>query len=859
MSEMSFASGSVFRRRLMIGNALLQACAGIVVVLYLFALLQLTAEQWREFLVAGVIFAGVSALAEIWMQCRFDRAVVACIDAQVEGAVHQGHFRRGFEAVMDLPRRMFFATQVSWVIAAITVPGWMMLRLDDFSGIQPRLIAGVAVMGGLVTGIFVFFALKRFVAPLRDSWAWQLGDAAERQGLIRRLSLSRKLGIAVSGVMVSTVFATALFSYSLAFRPIEAYSTRVQSGYLGRMAERVVGPQDPLLNLVKDDLDELGIAGQLLVVDLPSGTIVGGPPEALTASELRWIADSEESTGTSLEIDSDNSFAWSRIEDDENLALVAVTPRDLLIGDLGRVQLAFGLLLLVTLAIALIAAFLMAGDVSRTTEWLRREVGRIASGDLTRGEVRESEDELGDLARSFEGMSDSLRATVRRVADAAERVDAEATAIALVGSSVASTTVDQVQGIKRASGSMAAINGKVSGIAHSAQLLSGNVEEASSSILELGAAGEELNHTTSSLTGQISEVSSSIEEMIRSARQVSENTEALAGAVSETSASMVQMADSMQQVERAATETAGFSSQAVSLAEGGRERVRQTIAGMDAIREATGSADLVIRGLGDRVQEIGAIVDVIDDVADETNLLALNAAIIAAQAGDQGRAFSVVADEIKDLADRVLASTKEISALIRAVQQESSNAVDAIERGTMSVESGVELSAEAGASLEEITRAARASGVRIEEIVQAVREQARDASRVSDLTGQVNRSVEEIRAGGQEQERGNEAVMRGTVIMRDVAHQTHRTTEEQARGAARIRDSIESVREAVDKIHAALQEQSEECRHAVSFLEQVYERTRSNEESSRRMSEATQSLQQQADALREDVRRFRIG
>ena len=859
MSGMPFASGSVFRRRLMTWNALLQACAGIVVVLYLVALLQLTAEQWREFLVAGVIFAGVSALAAIWMQSRFDPAVVACIDAQVEGAVDQGHFRRGFEAVMDLPRRMFLATQVSWVIAAITVPGWMMLRLDDFSGIQPRLIAGVAVMGGLVTGIFLFFALKRFVAPLRDSWACQLGDAAERQGLIRRLSHSRKLGIAVSGVTVSTVFAAALFSYSLAFRPIEAYSTRVQSGYLGRMAKRVVGPQDPLLNLVKDDLNQLGIAGQLLVVDLSSGTIVGGPPEALTASELRWIADSEESTGTSLEIDSDNSFAWSRIEDDEHLVLVAVTPRDFLIGDLGRVQLAFGLLLLVTLAIALIAAFLMASDVSRTTEWLRREVGRIASGDLTPGEVRESEDELGDLSRSFEEMSDSLRTTVRRVADAAERVDAEATAIALVGSNIASTTVDQVQGIKRASGSTAAINGKVSGIAHSAQLLSGNVEEASSSILELGAAGEELNHTTSSLTGQISEVSSSIEEMIRSARQVSENTEALAGAVSETSASTVQMADSMQQVERAATETAGFSSQVVSLAEGGRERVRQTIAGMDAIREATGSADFVIRGLGDRVQEIGAIVDVIDDVADETNLLALNAAIIAAQAGDQGRAFSVVADEIKDLADRVLASTKEISALIRAVQQESSNAVDAIERGTRSVESGVELSAEAGASLEEITRAARASGVRIEEIVQAVREQAKDASRVSDLTGQVNRSVEEIRAGGQEQERGNQAVMRGTVIMRDVAHQTHRTTEEQARGAARIRDSIESVREAVDKIHAALQEQSEECLHAVSFLEQIYERTRSNEESSRRMREATQSLQQQADALREDVRRFRIG
>jgi methyl-accepting chemotaxis protein len=455
-------------------------------------------------------------------------------------------------------------------------------------------------------------------------------------------------------------------------------------------------------------------------------------------------------------------------------------------------------------------------------------------------------------------MSDSLRATVRRVADAAERVDAEATAIAMVGSSVASATGDQVQGIKQASASMAAINGQVSGIAQSAQVLNGNVEEASSSILELGAAGEELNQTASSLTGQINSVGSSIEEMILRVRQVSENTEGLAGAVSESSASIAQMADSMQQVDRAATETARLSSQVISLAESGRERVQQTIVGMDAIRQATSSADIVVRGLGDRVQEIGAVVNVIDDVADETNLLALNAAIIAAQAGDQGRAFSVVADQIKDLADRVLTSTKEISELVRSVQQESANAVGAIERGTESVQSGVDLSAGSGASLEEITRAARASGERIEEIFQAVREQAKDAGHVSDLMNQVNRSVGEIRAAGQEQERGNEIVMRGAVVMREVAQQTHRTTDEQARGAGQIRDSVESVREAVDKIHAALQEQSEECRHAVSFLEQVYERTRSNQESSRRMTEATQGLQHQAEALREDVRRFKI-
>ena len=158
---------------------------------------------------------------------------------------------------------------------------------------------------------------------------------------------------------------------------------------------------------------------------------------------------------------------------------------------------------------------------------------------------------------------------------------------------------------------------------------------------------------------------------------------------------------------------------------------------------------------------------------------------------------------------------------------------------------------------EEITRAARASGVRIEEIVQAVREQARDASRVSDLMSQVNRSVEEIRAGGEEQERGNEIVMRGAVVMRDVAQQTHRTTEEQARGASCIRESMESVRGAVGRMDTSLRQQSASCSDVASSLEQIFERTRSNEDAARRLNEASQTLRAEAEALRQDVRRFR--
>src|SRR5207247_2827766 len=122
------------------------------------------------------------------------------------------------------------------------------------------------------------------------------------------------------------------------------------------------------------------------------------------------------------------------------------------------------------------------------------------------------------------------------------------------------------------------------------------------------------------------------------------------------------------------------------------DAINQTIEGINKIKAASEEAVRVIANLGVKIGEIGKILTVIDDVAEQTNLLALNAAIIAAQAGDHGKGFAVVADEIKDLAERASASTKDIGELIKSVQAESRNAIDAVERGAKSVDEGGKVS-----------------------------------------------------------------------------------------------------------------------------------------------------------------------
>jgi methyl-accepting chemotaxis protein len=309
-------------------------------------------------------------------------------------------------------------------------------------------------------------------------------------------------------------------------------------------------------------------------------------------------------------------------------------------------------------------------------------------------------------------------------------------------------------------------------------------------------------------------------------------------------------------VEENALESRRLSEEMVSASAQGSERVTATIAGIAAIRGASEEAQRVITSLGRRAEEIGEILDVIDEVAEETNLLALNAAIIAAQAGEHGRGFSVVADEIKDLAERVGTSAKEIGKLIRSVQEESGNAVGAVRQGSELVAEGERLSQEAGRALEDITKSARRSGEMIGEIAQATAEQSKGSESVAVAMERVREMVTQIRGAMEEQSRGSEQVMGASMSMRDVAQQVKGTIHEQARGSGRITQNIENIRDMVQQINGAIQEQRRGTEQAVLALEHIREKAERNHDSARKMSGVVQGMVAQADMLKTEVSRF---
>ena len=221
------------------------------------------------------------------------------------------------------------------------------------------------------------------------------------------------------------------------------------------------------------------------------------------------------------------------------------------------------------------------------------------------------------------------------------------------------------------------------------------------------------------------------------ARQQAEDAESQKERTDQVVTAMQQMASTVQQVSENSNQAATASRKAAEIARQGGKVVEETLSRMRAITQSVGDTAKKVRELGKKSDEIGKIIGVIDDIADQTNLLALNAAIEAARAGEQGRGFAVVADEVRKLAERTSSATKETTAMIRSIQAETRSAVTAMETGTKDVEQGVELTSQAGSSLHDIIQMSEQVGDMITHIATAATQQ-------SAATAEIDGNVEQM-------------------------------------------------------------------------------------------------------------------
>jgi twitching motility protein PilJ len=272
-----------------------------------------------------------------------------------------------------------------------------------------------------------------------------------------------------------------------------------------------------------------------------------------------------------------------------------------------------------------------------------------------------------------------------------------------------------------------------------------------------GAIADSINYAIDALRDLVTainsttqQVSSAAQETQATAMHLAEASEHQAQQISTAGASSNSMASAMTAAAAQAERSAEVAQRSVETAKRGSQAVRDTISAMDQIREQIQETSKRIKRLGESSQEIGEIVGLINDIADQTNILALNAAIQAAMAGEAGRGFAVVADEVQRLAERVGNATKQIDALVKTIQSDTNEAVSSMEESTSGVVKGAHLTEGAGKSLEEIESVSGDLARLINDLAATAQDQSQSAERISETMNVIQEITTQTSAGTNE-------------------------------------------------------------------------------------------------------------
>lgn len=484
---------------------------------------------------------------------------------------------------------------------------------------------------------------------------------------------------------------------------------------------------------------------------------------------------------------------------------------------------------------------------------------KVSSGDLTPVLETKSKDEIGDLTHAMSESISHMANMVRGINDISLQVGRVSSQVAEDSRKLMEFSQIQLGSIETITGSVEELNAAIRGIASSVEGLSSSAEQTSSSILEMAASVDEVANSTVELSASVDGTSSSIEEMRASVKEVAGSVEVLSNASEETSAAMEEINATIREVEGASRESARLADKVKEDASQlGMASIEKTIEGMREIKEKVERTAEFINRLDKRSEEIGKILNVIDDVTEQTSLLALNAAILASQAGEHGKGFSVVAEEIKDLAERTAASTKEIGDLITSVQRESKGAVETMDEGLTKVEEGVKLSREAGEALRQILDSSKISSEMALSIERATVEQAKGVNQVTQSIDRIRDMVVHIAKATSEQAKGVEQIILAAEKMRDVTHHVRIATSEQSKASKQIIQTVEIVTEKIQEIANAVQEQKIGSDQIVNSIEGAKDLPKRNMDLSYEISRRINALTKATDLLNAEVGRFKV-
>jgi len=471
------------------------------------------------------------------------------------------------------------------------------------------------------------------------------------------------------------------------------------------------------------------------------------------------------------------------------------------------------IVLVVAIIVALLA-ILISNSIANPVKKMATAANLLAKGNINQEIDHKGSDEIGELAESFRSMigyQKEMSATAAQIAE---------------GDLTASVTPQSVEDVLG--------NAFVNMIAN----LRNALEQVNQNTISLTTSSTQLSQAAGQAGSATSQISTTIQQVASGAAQQSEAATRTASAVDQLTRAIDGVAKGAQEQAAAVTRMAGLTSQlstaiemvatnsakasagavdASKAAETGATIVEATVNGMTSIRQKVNLSASKVEEMGTRSEEIGTIVAAIEDIASQTNLLALNAAIEAARAGEHGKGFAVVADEVRKLAERAGAATKEISDLIKGIQNTVGEAVVAMHESAQEVEEGVKLAGDAGTALQDILESGKT--------VQELAEQVTNAStEMQSLSNELITSADEVSA---------------------IVEENTAATEQMSAGSSEITQAIDNIASVSEENSASVEEVSAATEEMSAQVEEV--------------SASADTLSQMAAELQRVVARFKLG
>jgi methyl-accepting chemotaxis protein len=445
---------------------------------------------------------------------------------------------------------------------------------------------------------------------------------------------------------------------------------------------------------------------------------------------------------------------------------------------------------LIFILIIILIIYFVTRSIARPIRNLAVVADQLAEGKIKHQIDNHRNDEVGILASSF-----------RKIISYQTQMAETARQIASGNLAVNVTPLSEQDELGIAFGQMTQrLSEAVHKIAENANTLGKASQLLAASATETGQATSQISTTiqqiaigTSRQTESISQTAASVDQMSRVIDGVAKGAQDQSSAVIRVAEITSQITTAIQQVSSNAQAGAVGSEKAAEVAHGGVQIVTETIHGMETIKTKVALSSQKVREMGDRSGQIGTIVETIEDIASQTNLLALNAAIEAARAGEHGKGFAVVADEVRKLAEKSAAATKEIASLIKGIQQTVTDAVVAMQEGSVEVEKGVVQANQAGQALQDILKAA-------EEVSRQVAGIATAARQIDVMSNDLVASADSVSA---------------------VVEENSAATEEMSASSHELTTSIENIASVSEENSAAVEEVSASAEEMSTQVEQV--------------------------------------